>query len=126
MTPEQWVRIEHLYHAALEHEPGERASFLEQACPDDAALRRAVESLLEHHRKAQHFLETRALTVSYRSGQTDPSRESLPSPGDRFGTYRIGPLLGSGGMGAVYEAVDIETGRRVGLKLLLHSLNERA
>ena len=46
MTPERWKRVEELYHAARTRPPGERAAFLAEACRDDEALRRDVESLL--------------------------------------------------------------------------------
>src|SRR5262245_55027880 len=39
----------------------------------------------------------------------------LPQSGDELGHYRIIKLLGQGGMGAAFEAEDLETGRRVAL-----------
>ena len=45
MTPQRWQQIDHLFHSALEHESGERAAFLTQACTGDEALRRELESL---------------------------------------------------------------------------------
>src|SRR4051812_9694419 len=38
--------------------------------------------------------------------------------GDVVGDYRLGPKLGAGGMGTVYEAVHVTTGQRVAIKLL--------
>jgi len=38
MKPEQWEQIERLYHSALEREPVERESFLDQACADDMVI----------------------------------------------------------------------------------------
>jgi len=50
-------------------------------------------------------------------------------PGQIFGPYHIVRPLGQGGMGRVYEAEDSESGRRVAIKLMGHSLgseNDRA
>jgi hypothetical protein len=39
-----------------------------------------------------------------------------------FGDYRVARALGAGGMGEVYEAVQLTTGRRVALKVMSHRL----
>ncbi|HUC85244.1 MAG TPA: protein kinase [Candidatus Acidoferrales bacterium] len=50
----------------------------------------------------------------------------LPRPGDQLGHYRIVRLLGEGGMGAVFDAEDLENGRRVALKVLGQKLDSPA
>lgn len=46
------------------------------------------------------------------------------SPGDQVGRYRVESLLGQGGMGAVYRAVDGELGRAVALKVIAEQPDE--
>ena len=64
MEPERWKRVEQLCHEALEREEGVRTAFLEKACAGDEALRREVESLLEHEKRAERFMESPALQVA--------------------------------------------------------------
>lgn len=59
------------------------------------------------------------------AGTTDkPIAGDLPA-GQLFGDYRIVRRLGHGGMGTVYEADHLPSGRRVALKVLSHSLDSQ-
>jgi len=50
----------------------------------------------------------------------------LVQPGERIaGRFEIESLAGTGGMGAVYRARDLQTGERVALKLLRHDAQHR-
>jgi len=37
MKTERWHQLDKLFHSALEREPGERATFLDEACAGDEA-----------------------------------------------------------------------------------------
>ncbi len=112
MTPERWATVEKLYHAALGKGPAERGPFLAEMCAGDDALRREVESLLEHDGSAA-FLSTPAVAPV---GHVMPSGSSFI--GQAVGPYLISGRLGAGGMGEVYRARDQKLGRDVAIKIL--------
>ena len=49
-------------------------------------------------------------------------RHDTPMPGRDFGSYRVNRQLGEGGMGKVFEAIQLATGRRVALKVMGQAL----
>jgi serine/threonine protein kinase/tetratricopeptide (TPR) repeat protein len=91
-----------------------RASFLRDACQDDASLRHRVEAMLADA----------AATDSQPPTHTSHDRHS---PENFTGTTRfeIRRRLGQGGFGIVYEVLDRERGVPVALKLL-HATNHAA
>jgi hypothetical protein len=46
MTPERWGRVKEIFAAALERDPSERTTYVDQACASDAELHGEVVSLL--------------------------------------------------------------------------------
>ena len=114
MNPERWRQIEELYHAALLRTEGERVPFLAQACGGDAALRREVESLLAQAASTGRVVDGSELAFT-------PAAESVRAPvstGWRLGIYELQTLLGAGGMGMVYRAIDTKLNRPVAIKFL--------
>ena len=113
-----WDRLSRLYHAALALDPSQRKSYLEEACGNDEALHRELLSLLEQS-GVDAFLES-PLVSGATASPTVTAVDTIV--GRDIGAYRVLSVLGSGGMGVVYKALDAKFNRSVAIKFLSGTL----
>jgi serine/threonine protein kinase len=112
---ENIVSVSAIFRAAVKLPRERRAAYLDEACGQNHALRREVESLLEAHDHPGGFLE------SDRTGQTTtPDQHPIKDgPGTVIGPFKLLQQIGEGGMGVVYMAEqEMPVRRRVALKVI--------
>jgi serine/threonine protein kinase/tetratricopeptide (TPR) repeat protein len=101
MSPERWRQLEPIFDHALELDGGARATYLEQACETDPALRDEVEALLRADQDSHDFLGG-SLESLLGGGATGHATDMGFESGATIGPYRVVRQLGEGGMGTVY------------------------
>jgi len=107
------TRVEELFYQVADLSPGERRRYFDEHAVD-ISIQREVEILLSCDRGTDTYL---ARDISEAAARTV---ESFRATGLACGVYRLGQILGRGGMGAVYlaERTDGEAKQRVAVKLL--------
>jgi Tol biopolymer transport system component len=103
LNDERWKSAYAWFERAMELPAGERSAFSQQAIQDPEVLRLVLDLL-----ESQQRLEK----------DTGPEGARRPHPGEHYGCFDIGELLGRGGMGEVYAARDTELNRVVAMKFL--------
>src|SRR4051812_42177977 len=124
MTPSVWTRAKEIFEAAVELPPEQRARLVEEECKDNPELRKLVDDLLRNHHRTSGILDAGISDLSLLADAAELESQQLLKPGDELAfRFRIVRLIGSGGMGDVYEAEDKALDNaRVALKATRHQL----
>ncbi|MGD8396679.1 MAG: serine/threonine-protein kinase, partial [Candidatus Eiseniibacteriota bacterium] len=129
----RFARLKDVVVAAIDLPASQRSAYLDEACGDDGDLRARAASMLRLAGPETDLLRTGGMArILDRLGRSEGGGEALSptsdgrattphllSPGVVLaGRYRIERLLGRGGMGVVYEALDQLLSIRIALKTL--------
>jgi WD40 repeat protein/predicted Ser/Thr protein kinase len=104
-----------LFDAARSLQPAARGPFLEERCPEDAALRAKVLRLLQRDDAHRTPIDEPVAPDAVRQVASILEPEAAPQ---RIGRFEVIRRVGSGGMGTVYEARQDSPRRTVALKVL--------
>jgi serine/threonine protein kinase len=132
-----WSEVERVMGAFLELPESQQRAYLAR---QPSVVRNEVESLLSARRGAGSFLQAGPLgpgitaellgemqaLCSKQDGRGAGDEFFEVSPGTTLGPYRIESILGKGGMGVVYRALDTRLNRPVAVKFLSQALADAA
>lgn len=120
LEAQRWQKLLELFAEAESRVPGSaRQEFLIEACGNDRAMRAEIERLLAEGGALHPLLDRQ--DRDWVEPLLAPSDVSSARPADAtVGSWRLGSLLGEGGMGSVFEAERSEGGftQRAAVKLL--------
>ena len=128
MDAERYARLERLFGEARALAGEAQQQFLENLAREDSELAEEVRSLLrEDERTSDAFGESR-LGAPLDTLASDLKLRSMPTADapEQIGGYRIGGVLGRGGMGTVYRARQMNPEREVALKVMHPTVSDRA
>ena len=115
MTPELWKRLSPLFNAAVEEPSLGRKAFAIEACGGDSELCRELLALVGAYEQQDSTTDEIAATIKSAAMLAMPTLTIGSVVIDRFKIVRH---LGSGGMGDVYEALDLELSQNIALKVI--------
>ena len=120
MSDDRWRQVNEVLKEAMQREPDARASFIAQSCGGDESLQAEVKSLLAHDAQVPADFLQPAI-----SSEQPDSILIDPLIGQRVGHYEVKRMIGRGGMGSVYLAIQDNPQREVALKILKPGIASR-
>ncbi len=115
--PEKWAKLRDIYARLLDVPEDQQKSLIRNLCDGDSEIEKEIEDLLSAHNKAGSFLNE-SVTKALSSIAPLIQVEELRSGTVLASRFHIIRHLHTGGMGAVYEAWDLELQEVLALKTI--------
>ena len=123
MTSARWQAIVRIFEDALEKAQGDRAEFVREACAGDPDIEAEVARLLAADEDAGSFLEGPILSTLPPRSTLNRKPTVLASGSLISRRFEVVRFIGQGGMGQVYEALDLELKGKVALKAIREDIS---